>query len=830
MADTPKIKRPGMVMAHGNGEKEVSSGPDKESKDQTNINSPRKDSMDGRPGATMMPGNGETGVSTGGGGTGGGGIGGNAGGGGGGGNGGGGGGGSNCEERNCNCGDVEGQIEDYNSAIEELKDLFSKTNMDKLQEKLKSKFDQLQNILDMVKYEPSDPQTSGLKDGQECGTCGELKRHIESVMGTQAATLLTSCCGMGANGQICDDLSKPAFSDANNPGAPDADNRIKATLLPEGFKLWCDNPPEGGDSKKITLKKLKCEPVENDGKCDPGDRIQIVTTEEEIEIASLTGSLKNAMDRLKAVADYFKKLKGEANNTQNLGGKASSLAKEACFVAMLDRVCSRLTGEGSGSGRPMSPGCTGAAFGGRTRFKQGRDIWSICDQLGHELAWNHSLTYSHQGNVTPGHRGGWDRGKIIRDNEVRDQEQNASSTDCARRVKATSEVFVSRGGAANAKEAAIADLKRKSETFGGCVMTDKDGKKVPPEFVQLLGQPVPCGGPGERSCTCEGAENEAADIPQEVRDKYRDLKAQATIYQQKLTTIEHDMNQNNAAQDAIINKNPKSDKDNERLARLKEIQTELSKTLQKLKDDNKKMLDDFDKVKEQMRGIAPGFCVTYEYTYCPANSTPLSDVGGRQGGGNTKGKETDHSNFYDLIRQLRDDTTVELADCDGKTTTHSPFTDAIEACWNQEPNWARDPMGNSGNDDGPTVSQNTPCEGNNNVRTMDGRGPCNQAADTDRSKSRQNCIKKLGRITRGLTAALQKAGWKSDNSVKNFTDIVKAIENIEKKLTDDMGDPPPLKCKGDTADKAIQRIKEMKKAIDALSKKIEDLDLGLPKE
>lgn len=808
--------RPGMTMMPGNGERGVTTGPDKERKDQTNTSSPRNDSTDKRPGVTMMPGNGETGVSTGGGGTGGG----AAGGGGGAGGGAAGGGGGACEKYNCGCGDINGTINSYNEEVEAL----AAEPLD-ISGDLNDILDALVEKMQKIEYDPADNpgQNAGDKPCNQCGDCDDLKALLKRTIGDAKANAMIACCAPAnisdrPGSEICQ-KGKNAFGDLNNNNNPcgqDADDQKGAQLFPcNPFK---DIDPE---TKDIEVPLYSC--FEDKMGCK--DRIKLVVNQSGTSTIKIP-DVSTIQNTLVKIDNYLKNVRQALSTKEmGLGGPATSLKDEACLNTLLNMICDRkIKGKpGDPSNATYGSRCMGAMRAiGCPRNKFAEDL---CAQLGTEIAWNHTLTYGHVGEATTdcGDNGAWQK-----NHDPNNQENDIIPCDDGSRVRATDVAFVPAGG--NLEDAIEAKFNELKKAFPkGCdgnanlrkELEGRDGNG--PRVIETCDGTKPCG------CAPPG-------LPQATVKKLAELQEQLIRKNIEIGTLPPQMV---AIENAITGiKVPARGGDIQRLENLRQQLEALQQKMNQLSAEIDAIVAQIKAVRDAANNTLVGECVEFQYSYCPATSTPKQSPnngngGNPNGGGKSKTEEKDynHSNFYDLLRELLNKTTL------GNPCNASPLAQPINDCFGSQT--GKNPMGDTlgGNDSGPTLRPGgkgqppgSPCSENDGVDHIPSGGPC-KGEDEDINHFREinlkrnKCITRLNNIAQQLNKKLSASGLADPagkSLAEKFQPLTDALKSIEEALSNITigGDPS---CAGFTMSDSIDAIRKVKNKMQNIKKKLKDV-------
>jgi uncharacterized coiled-coil protein SlyX len=708
-----------------------------------------------------------------------------------------------CEEYNCNCDAINGQIDEYNTAVDELSSIILGGN--KLKDKTKESLERFIEGLKAVEYDPADDPSD--KIPCEICTCNDLRNALLGTIGPQGRVVILDCCGPNGS-KICfgpgggTPFTNPPNNGDPDPCGNDADNRRKISLLPTD----CDINLQIGETIKV-IPKIYCEEkLPEKGCTNKIVELQLLSSE---SINIPLPLLEDTIKIIQKLFDYINNINEKIEDLQDYGGIKNSLAQEACLVALLNVLCSNVNGM---SDQVKSADCA-KAMHNTAQFPLSRNAQSACDQLMHEIAYNHTGTFGHMGNVTRGLRGpdnDW-RNKGLNLNTV-DPGENDKNPNCApgNRIRTTDSVFVPING--NPKATVQAKLAQMQENYTGC---QNSGLKI-----EETKDPVPCG--GNIPCDCASVDPQTLS-PDDVQmldylktEKTNAERALASIINRQLflanqlKTLEGDIDKARGPQlpiliaqreQIIAEQNDLISNQNALDSRLNELNQEIDILLRK-------------------QGELVGSCVEFTYSYCPAKSTPKIGKGRAPGagGGVTRDKETDHSNFYDLLRSVRDVMLQDIfnsEDC----PPHNPLGDAIQDCFGTPP--GKDPLAGSGNDPADNaIGDGTHCKDNNNVKMIPSSGPCNQL-ETD--MEREKCILKLYRLVTGLKNAMKKADApKATNLVVRLSTFSKNIDALIKAFAElDM--PDGVQCKGWNAEKTIRDIKKLTDIVNGLVRDAERL-------
>ena len=696
---------------------------------------------------------------------------------------------ADCEEYNCNCGQISGQIEAYNAAVDSLAGIFSSGG--DIKDKIQAALQKLEDKLKGIVYNPADTP-SDKKPCDQCGSCADLQKILQQTIGGRQGAAIISCCGPNGN-PICGGGGNaiPNINDGGpNPCGEDADNRRVLSLLPPGCDLFDDNYGE----TEIKIPKYKCVETPAD-KCK--DKVKIAL-EQDGEVIIKIPLLEDTIDKVNKVFDYISSVKASLKKLQDLGGKINSLKQESCMVILLDILCSTVNTLGNDTANPRS--ACGKAISGAKFNVSKRNAKSVCDQLMHELAYNHTGTYGHIGNVNPNARpdGDWRGGGVVTTNPnagENDKNPNCSENE---RVRTTSKVFVAAGEDANA--VINAKFEQLKKTYpGGC-----DGAGL---RLDAINGSQDCG--GGVPCDCDPptppvlTEEELQQIVA-LQTEMAKLELELTAARAELKTITDRLNLLNQQ---LGRGGAGTDKIREDIAALTAKEAELI-AINTPKDSRVNDIKQLIAELRSKRSNLIGSCVEYQYSFCPANSTPKTGKGGGggKGGGVTRGKEFDHSNFFDLLRQIKDATQIDGSICGN----HNPLGDAINDCFGSQR--GKDPTGGPGPDTGPTISDGAECSENDGVIMLPSSGPCGQQPN---DRERRNCVVKLQNMANGLFNEINKSGLSREGVIAKLSNLAKQLAGIGPAIQG-IQMPDGVECKGFTTE-------EVSKAIDGIINRIENI-------
>lgn len=705
---------------------------------------------------------------------------------------------ADCEKYNCNCGQISGQIEAYNSAVDSLSGAL---DVDGIKDKIQAALQKLEDKLKGIVYNPADTP-SDKNPCDQCGSCAKLRELLQQTIGGKQAAAIIACCGPGGN-PVCGG-SGNAIPDINdggpNPCGSDADNQRVLSLLPPG----CDLFPEDDGETTIKVPKYKCVETPAD-KCKDKVKIEL---EKDGEISINIPLLEGTINKVNAVFDYMDSVRKSLNKLQDFGGKINSLKKEGCLVVLLDVLCSSVGGMGHTVANPKS-GC-GKAISGAKFDVATRDPKSVCDQLMHELAFNHTGTYGHVGNVNPTARpkGGRDwRDGVLTTNQgngENDKNPNCSENE---RVRTTSKVFVAAGqNPTDAINAKFEQLKKMHP--GGC---DGAGLKI-----DTIKGSVDCG--GAVPCDCD-----PPTPPLMTEEEIKQIQA----LQAEMLKLENELNAARAelklAEDALSTLNQLlarggADTDELRI-QIKTLEVKIA-TIIATSAPNQTRIDEITRTIQELRNNRNnlfGSCVEYQYSFCPANSTPKEGRGGGAGGGGgvTRGKESDHSNFFDLLRQIKDATRIDGSICGN----HNPLGDAVGDCFGGQT--GKDPTSGFGPDGGPTIGDGDDCSDNDGVNMIPSNGPCNPPESNDRE--RRNCIVKLQNMANGLFNEINKSGVSREGVIGKLSNLARQLNGIGPAI-EGITMPGGAECEGFSVEDITKAIEGIINRIESIKNQAESID------
>lgn len=218
-----------------------------------------------------------------------------------------------CEAYNCNCEEIQKDLEEYNAIVDEIDALeFSGELLEALQKALRDYVVNLQHI----KSEDFAPQDSSVCNS--CGDANTLKNTVRKILGDAKYTKLNENC---FGGSMFDNYDE--FCSQKQP-----------TVESTGVSLFGGcviDFNDGIGSQNIYIPKYKCEQLDPD-KCDGQTQIKI----KELDGVSIN---------LPVMDSVIKKIESIESYLQNLSSLPSSLGqdfqREGCIDLALSMVCQR---------------------------------------------------------------------------------------------------------------------------------------------------------------------------------------------------------------------------------------------------------------------------------------------------------------------------------------------------------------------------------------------------------------------------------------------------------------------------------------------------------
>lgn len=700
-----------------------------------------------------------------------------------------------CEKSVCGCEDIQDALDAYNNAVDSLAGIF-----DGIGDGIKNKLQDLETRLKDIEYDPAQ-NTSDEKNCNECGSSGDLKRALDSTIGTTLSGVVRSCCGPGGQPMSSGkDAFPPVPPGEVSPCGQNSRDQVVSSLFPPGCQIFQSNS-QANPSKTILISKFKCESVPPE-KCQE-DKVAIsIVPDGEVELT--IPILGNDIEMIKKVFDYVQSIKTNLKKVQNLNGADGALQREACLGAVMDRLCNNVISINAVGGKWNAPPqhrlCANAVR--RLPPERQGDIGGLCEQIAHIMAYKHSKTYGHVGTIndTIGKDRDWRQTSGFQENDA-SGENDKPKCGGRGRVHSKAEIFVPLGTSPETITQLCRDkLKAFEEANTGC----KDADLT---FSQIL-QSENCGGANPCKCAT-GDDPDAIAAIERLKESQRQINKNITEKQ-----IEQ-LNKQNAL-DAINGRRGVDEKQIEQLTQeLKAIKEELDALAANLQQVNLQI----DALLGQQPNVV-GKCVTFEYYYCPANSTPKKGVGGNQGGGRTNIQETNHSIFYEMVNKLAN--SAGQSPCGN----HNPIQGTIDQCLESR---GKEPVnGGIGASDEvtpPMVEDGTPCEENDNVRSTPSRGPCGPEGglSTGTDRHRRDCVRNLMAASNGLLDAANKAQINQNNVINQLSGIVTSLDAVTSQIAG-VQPPPGADCAGWTTEGTVKKINDITKSIDNIKRRIDSFN------
>lgn len=745
-----------------------------------------------------------------------------------------------CEERNCGCEDIQAALDNYNKAIESLSKISvsSEIGWEDLLNKLKLK-------LESIQYDSTDTNPCN-----QCGSCGDLVSTLKRVLGDKLGNAVSVCCGPNG-GPLCKGgLDRPAFKDLNyevTPCGEAADNNMGIIKL---LPCEIDFPQE---EKELELYSYTCASAPTP---DCKDKITIALIPDDTPFKIKLPVAKPVLDELSKIIEAIKDFYRKSIQAQELGGKKQGFKDEACLVTLLNFMCSdQIKGidrDLNDNGVPVDIRCHNAMLnagigcdrvlkesGGRFLKKSPNNF---CRQMIQRIGWNHTLTYGHVGNAVEGCPENYNDNMGEKNPAPLENDIPFPCAD-ANRIRAKETVFVPtppNPTDANWTEAVSVYAKKKldqlSENHPEKCPKKVDSKGNPNlRFEPLLGTKITgeCNG-GACPCGADVVDGDNTPDPQQQK-MLDDLKKQVYNLQLQKAVIDGQISANNLR---ITNLQAGGVTGDE----VFQINT-LRATIATLEEQSKNLNNQIQPLLDQISGLQNtgkplfGRCYSFWYSYCPANSTPPQAVDpGRRGGPQnqipTRDKENDHSNFYDLLRKIREAGRALSALCpDGEV---SAIEQIINSCFKGSQT-GKDPMGNMfGNDSGPTLNpgdpnngiSGSPCTDNDGTWTSHSGGPCVNKEGNENYEfdiQRRNCIVVLHNVLKKLTDQITPSKWPSlwnpeGNPLLLLVNFNKNIEQLESRILDLVESPmlDGVACKGWQTEASVEFINQTTEKINRL--------------